>query len=152
MWIRIMISEIDPARRTESLGGRLVIADDSAEMRWLIRTVLGDAFLETAEAADGRELIWQLMRSRRGRGPSGKPALVVVADVIMPTYDGLQVLAAWQDGVPLVPLVVISSFPDADTRERALALGAVFLPKPFSRTQLRRATEQAIAQTSLITP
>jgi len=153
-----MIPEIDPergspasGRHVELLGGRLVIADDSAEMRWLIRAVLGDAFLEIAEAADGRELIWQLMRSRRGRGPQGKPALVVVADVFMPTYDGLQVLAAWQDGVPVVPLVVITSFPDADTRARAEALGAEFLPKPFARAQLRRATERAIARVSPIT-
>ena len=155
-----MIPEIDPergqgpasSRRTELLGGRLVIADDSAEMRWLIRAVLADQFLEVAEAADGRELIWQLMRSRRGRGPNGAPALVVVADVFMPTYDGLQVLAAWQDGVPTVPLVVITSFPDPDTRARAQALGAEFLPKPFSRAQLRRATEQAIAQTQSVMP
>ena len=135
-----------PVRRTERLGGKLIIADDSAEMRFVIRAVIGDSFAEIAEASDGRELIWQLMRSRRGRDAQGLPALVVIADVIMPVYDGLQVLTAWQDGEAVVPLVVISSFPSDDARERAAVLGAQFLAKPFTRAELRRAVEQAIAR------
>jgi CheY-like chemotaxis protein len=137
--------EQGPVRRVQRLGGKLIIADDSAEMRFVIRAVIGDAFTEVAEAADGRELIWQLMRSRRGRDSAGLPGLVVIADVCMPTYDGLQVLTAWQDGEAVVPLVVITSFPSDEARERAAVLGAQFLPKPFTRADLRKAVEAAIA-------
>lgn len=141
-------SSPESGQRTELLGGRLIIADDDQDMRWLVRAILGARFAEIVEAGDGRELIWHLMRSRRGRTATGQPGLVVVADVRMPVYDGLQVLAAWQDGEPRVPLVVITSFPDEETRERAAQLAAVFLAKPFTRASMTDAVVQAIARIS----
>lgn len=135
-------------QRADLLGGRLIIADDDQDMRWLVRTILGARFAEIVEAGDGRELIWHLMRSRRGRIAGGRPGLVVVADVRMPIYDGLQVLTAWQDGEPRVPLVVITSFPDEETRERAALLRAVFLAKPFTRASMTDAVAQAIVRIS----
>ena len=141
-----MTPETERKVRADTLGARLIIADDHEEMRWLVRTILGDQFDEVVEAADGRELIWHLMRSRRGRTRAGKPGLVVVADVWMPVYDGLEVIAAWQDGEPSVPLVVITSFPEEATRQRAELLGAIFLVKPFSRADLLAAVAQAIGE------
>ncbi|HTJ46292.1 MAG TPA: response regulator [Kofleriaceae bacterium] len=141
-----MTPETSRSARPDSIGARLIIADDNEEMRWLVRAILGDRFEEIVEAADGRELIWHLMRSRRGRTRAGKPCVVVVADVWMPVYDGLEVIAAWQDGEPNVPLVVITSFPEEAVREKAAMLGAVFLAKPFTRADLLAAVAQAIGE------
>ena len=114
---------------------RLVIADDSPEMRWLVRSAVGAEFAEVVEAADGRELFWELLRSSRTHGENQ----VIVTDLCMPTYDGLEVLDAWLDLNPRVPTILITAFPSEAVRERAAQLGAVLLAKPFSTATLRAA-------------
>jgi len=120
---------------------RLLIADDSPEMRWLIRSLVGDRYAEIAEAADGRELFWQLLRAAYLEDRS----LIVIADVYMPIYDGLQVVDACRYLGFDVPLLVISAFPSAELRERVARLGVPMLPKPFTGPQLERAVAQLSA-------
>jgi CheY-like chemotaxis protein len=117
---------------------RLLIADDSPEMRWLIRSMLGHKFGEVAEAADGRELFWQLLRAAYIEDRS----LLVIADVYMPIYDGLQVLDAFRYLGFDLPLLVISAFPNDHIRERVARLGVPMLPKPFTGPQLERAVAE----------
>lgn len=129
------------------MTAQLIIADDCAEMRWLVRTALREEFPHAIEAEDGRQLFWQLLRSSFAAGPKQPTNLVVIADVFMPGYDGLEVLSAWQDPNHPVPLVVITCFPDEEVRMRAARIGAVLLPKPFSCATLRRVVREA-AQTT----
>lgn len=121
----------------------LVIADDDADMRSLVRSTLHRDYPDALEVADGRDLFWQLVR--HSFAPRGKELreLVIVADVRMPAYNGLDVLDAWQDTDDSAPIVVITSFPDDDVRERVEALGATLLPKPFTRAHLRAAVQAA---------
>jgi CheY-like chemotaxis protein len=115
---------------------RLVIADDSAEMRWLVRTALGDDFGEVVEAADGRELFWTLLRSSF-RSTADEEDQVIVTDLCMPAYDGLDVLDAWRDLYPHARAVLITAFPSEAVRRRAQEVGATLLAKPFSTSTLR---------------
>lgn len=117
----------------------VLVADDSAEMRAFVRGALGHDYPDVVEAEDGRQLFWQLMRS--SFTPSGRAAepMVIVADVCMPAYSGLDVLDAWHDDGPPPPVVVITSFPDDVTRARVDRLGAILLAKPFTRAKLRDA-------------
>lgn len=138
-----MTSE-NPTRPALRTGPRLVIADDSADMRWLIRSILAPEFGEIVEAADGRQLIWALIRTQEKHHL--EPDTVVVADVYMPVYDGLEVLHAWQDGESRVPVVIVTAFPNDDVRQIAARLGAVLLAKPFLREELRAAVATAIAR------
>ena len=62
---------------------------------------------------------------------------VIVTDLCMPTYTGLEVLAAWREIWPRVPTILITAFPSAAVQDRARLLGAVVLAKPFSTTALR---------------
>lgn len=114
---------------------RLLIADDSPEMRWLIRSAVASRFEEIAEARDGRELFWQLLRAAYIEDRS----LVAIADVCMPIYDGLQVIDAFQYLGFHVPLLVISAFTTAAMRERVARMGVRLLAKPFSGAQLQAA-------------
>jgi CheY-like chemotaxis protein len=116
---------------------RLVIADDSAEMRWLVKEAVGRDFDEVVEAADGRELFWALLR-RDFMSSNAENDQVLVTDLFMPTYDGLDVIAAWRDLQPKAPIVLITAFPSGVVRKRAEELGAVMIAKPFSTTQLRQ--------------
>jgi CheY-like chemotaxis protein len=120
----------------------LLIADDDADMRALVRETLRPEFPDAIEVADGRDLFWQLMRASFGIG-IGDRDLVIVADVRMPAYNGLDVLDAWQDQRRDIPIVVITSFPDEAVRRRIDDLDALLVAKPFSRGKLREAVRHA---------
>jgi len=118
---------------------RLVIADDSAEMRWLVRATIGSRFDDVVEAADGRALMWQLLRASF----HDQRDLFVITDLAMPGYHGLDVLDAWRELERDAPTVVITAFPSLAVRERAARLGVVVLAKPFSTAALRATIREA---------
>ena len=131
-----------PSSMTIASKPRLIIADDSADMRWLVRSTLPE-FTDVLEAADGRQLFSLLLRASVAAGSSEPAALVLIVDVRMPVYDGLEVLDAWQDDEPHIPVIVITSFPDDAVRAEVERLGAILLPKPFTRATLRRVVNAA---------
>lgn len=118
----------------------LLIADDDADMRAMVRSTLRGDFPDALEIVDGRELFWHLMRASFTPNGRERP-VVVVADVRMPAYTGLEVLAAWHGEQGPVPVVVITSFPDHDVETQVAKLGATLLPKPFTRAKLRQAVQ-----------
>ena len=126
----------------------LVIADDDPNMRALVRSALRGSFPEAVEVSDGRGLLWHLVRSSFAKRGDDLRELVIVADVRMPEYNGLDVLDAWQDGESDAPIVIITSFPDDDTRARVEKLGATLLAKPFSRASLKAAVDAAAQRTA----
>ncbi|HTQ02347.1 MAG TPA: response regulator [Polyangiaceae bacterium] len=117
------------------------MADDSAEQRWTLRLALSMMGFEVHEAADGRELFWAL--EGLARKPAAEPELVI-ADVYMPAYNGLDVLSAWVESAPFHPLIVITAFPDDVLTKRVAELGATLLPKPFTLADLSRSVRQAL--------
>jgi CheY-like chemotaxis protein len=123
---------------------RLVIADDSPEMRWFVRSAIGAEFREVVEAVNGRELLWTLLRSRISKTDLDHRDLVIT-DLYMPGYDGLDVLDAWRDREARVPTIVITAFPSETIRQRAKDLKVVLLAKPFTRAALRQALHEVEA-------
>jgi DNA-binding response OmpR family regulator len=121
----------------------LIIADDNSDMRTLVRSTLRRDYPDVIEAADGRQLFWQLLRTSFVSSGKMPAQLVVIADVFMPTYNGLDVLDAWHDRGTHVPVIVITAFPDDRVRARVRKIGGILLPKPFSRTSLRDAVAEA---------
>jgi DNA-binding response OmpR family regulator len=132
-----LLRESQPARP------RVLVADDSSEQRWTLRLALSMMGFEVSEAADGRELFWALEELARA---THKVPTLVIADVYMPAYDGLEVLEAWRDAIAGNTVIFITAFPDSVVARRVKALGAELLPKPFSlhafsecvRSSLRR--------------
>jgi DNA-binding response OmpR family regulator len=64
---------------------------------------------------------------------------LLISDVRMPTCTGMQILeqlraAHWQ-----TPVILMTAFGDAATRQHAKALGAVLFDKPFDIDDLRTA-------------
>jgi len=110
---------------------RVLVADDSSEQRWTLRLALSMMGFDVLEAADGRELFWALEELSRHGGP--EPSLVI-ADVYMPAYDGLEVLEAWREAMPNRAVIFITAFPDSVVARRVQALGAELLAKPFTLT------------------
>ncbi len=108
---------------------RVLVADDDAQMRRLVRSVLERDGLTVTEAVDGLDALDQIAQQR--------PDLVVI-DMDMPRLDGLGVLEELGASMQTVQLPVIMLTARTDeTESRALELGAHdYLTKPVRPTAL----------------
>lgn len=120
-----------------SMRFRILVADDDTEFRQLVTTVLeGDGY-EVQQAANGRQLL-DLLASWYDLGLLDASCHLIISDVRMPGYSGLDVLASLHGLGSRIPVIVITAFGDDDTRFLAAGLGAVaFLAKPFDMDDLR---------------
>jgi signal transduction histidine kinase/DNA-binding response OmpR family regulator len=109
--------------------GRVLIADDNADMREYARRLMADRWaVETA--ANGREAL----RLARARRPD-----VIVTDIMMPELDGLGLLRELRadDALRSVPVIMLSARAGEETRIEGLEAGADdYLVKPFSARDL----------------
>jgi DNA-binding NarL/FixJ family response regulator len=96
---------------------RVVIADDAADIRMLIRFALDQdgRFDVVAEAADGLEALDVLGRTKTD---------ALLLDLAMPRMDGLEVLEVLHGQEQPPPVVVFSGFTSQDMIDRAMSLGA----------------------------
>lgn len=83
--------------------------------------------------ADGDALVTQAISS---------PPDVLVTDVRMPRRTGLDALSAVRQTLPDLPAVVITAFGDHAVHQRARALGAHSINKPFEPDELLDLVEQ----------
>jgi DNA-binding response OmpR family regulator len=110
---------------------RILVVEDDAGIRDLIRTRLNAAGYDTHIAKDGVEAMNRIGELR----PNG-----VVLDINMPNMDGFSVLQAMRDSPsrrPCAPVLVLTARHDATDVRRAVSLGAKdYLTKPFNDSQL----------------
>ena len=135
--------ESTPARGTERRR-RVLVAEDDADMRRLVATVLRMAGHKVVEAKDGMEVLDRLESTIW----SERPDLfdVIVSDIQMPGLSGLDVLASLRCAYWNTPVVLITAFGDDETRAEALDLGAAaVLDKPLDPTSLRAAVLTAVS-------
>ena len=117
-------------------GKRVVlVVDDDAAIRRVVRTVLEADNFEVVEAADGPAALL-LLDAIMGRGPDA-----VVLDIMMPGIDGIEVCRRIDH--EKIKVVMLSARDDAETRMRAADAGAeAYLTKPFSAIELLDAVEK----------
>lgn len=111
---------------------RVIVADDEAPARYLLRSYLGDeGFLpeEIREAADGFELVDLVAEFR--------PHLCFV-DIRMPGIDGLEAIGRCAQTSSGTTWVVVSSHAEFEYARSALRLGVTeYLVKPVDPEDLR---------------
>jgi two-component system OmpR family response regulator len=122
----------------------VLIVDDDAHIRDVVRYALTAAGFRTAEAADGHQAL--------ARFASARPDLVIL-DVMMPELDGTEVCRRLR-ATSRVPIVFLSSRDEDVDRIVGLELGGDdYIGKPFSprelvarvRAVLRRVGEREVA-------
>jgi CheY-like chemotaxis protein len=120
------------------MPNRILIIDDYADNRELLRLMLEQVGYVVSEAGDGSE---GLEMARR------EPPDAALVDLSMPGLDGWNVLKALRaDERTLgIPCAAVSAFADG-ARDRALAHGFnAYLTKPFRRSELLETIEQLLA-------
>jgi two-component system KDP operon response regulator KdpE len=106
----------------------ILIVDDEPPIRRLLRTSLASQGFQVSEAADGRDALAEVGRSRPG---------LVVLDLGLPDMDGTEVIRTLRDGGNAVPILVLSSRADEKGKVEALDLGADdYVTKPFGTAEL----------------
>jgi DNA-binding NtrC family response regulator len=115
-----------PARRAP----RVLLAEDDAAMRELLARALRRAGFDVVEARSGYETLEWL-----AHGIIHEPPLwfdLVISDVRMPGYDGLNILASLRQVPVHVPVILITAFGTREVHAAAIKLGAfAMLDKPF---------------------
>lgn len=120
---------------------KILIADDVAEMRNMIRSMLESAGHEVLEAQNGRAAIKVLQ---------GTEIIdVIVTDILMPEADGLEVIRA-AAGRPDLGIIAISGGGNYMPAAVSLAMSEAFgarkvLFKPFRKQELLDAVNSVIA-------
>ena len=72
---------------------------------------------------------------------------LVVSDVRMPVCTGMQILEQLRAARWHVPVILMTAFGDAATREHARTLGALLFDKPFDLDDLRTAVASLLRRT-----
>ncbi len=112
-------------------GSRIVALDDDRVYLAKLESILRPLEL-TLQATDNPETLWMALEAR-------KPDMVIL-DVNMPRYDGIQVCRAIKTNPRFedVPVLFVSSRPEAVVRSQAFSIGADdFVDKAVSPSELR---------------
>jgi DNA-binding response OmpR family regulator len=106
---------------------RVLVIDDDADIRLLLRQLLERAGFAVDEAADGKTGLRQLF--------ANVPSLVIL-DVSMPDLDGYQTLERIRD-LSDVPVLMLTARTQELEKVRGLSAGADdYVAKPFGRQEL----------------
>ena len=118
-------------------ASRILVVDDEADIRGLLKEILSEEGYDVDVAADAG----QARTSRATQVPD-----LVLLDIWMPDTDGITLLREWSDTDGYdCPVVMMSGHGTVETAVEATRLGAFdFVEKPLSLTKLLRTVERAL--------
>jgi two-component system chemotaxis sensor kinase CheA len=124
-----------------SSSSRILVVDDARIVREVERSILEQAGYEVVTASDGMEALAELAE---------RPCDLVVSDIEMPRMDGLELTSRIR-GMPRLaqlPVILLTSRPDEDTRRRGLEAGAdgYVVKSGFDRLALLGMVEKALGR------
>ena len=122
----------------QAMTERILVVDDEEPIRDVISSVLNAAGFNTRQACSSMEALAILS--------SAGEFQLVLADLIMPEFDGIALLERAQEKYPDMPVIVVTAVHDITVALAAIRNGAYdYLLKPFEREQIlvmvRRALE-----------
>jgi len=120
-------------------GKRVLIVEDQADIRMVIRGFLERGGYEPDEAADGTEGL--------AKAESSRPD-VILLDVEMPGVDGYEVCHGLKENpeTKTIPVIFVTGVEDVELNRRAYQAGAVAcITKPFRFEALVAVVDAALA-------
>jgi len=116
----------------------VLVVDDEPLIAMALEAALEDAGYSVTTAANGRQGLERLAEAR---------ADVVLLDMMMPVMNGPAMLAAMAADPELrgIPVIVLSSLPEATIRARADGVAAI-LRKPYTADEVLRAIGRVLGE------
>src|SRR6185295_5236345 len=113
----------------------ILVADDDASIRSLLRQLLTDEGYSITEAATGTEVVSQVSES--------SPDLVIM-DVRMPELDGIEALPKVKQASPKTSVLIMTAFGSSNAAIKAMELGAFdYITKPFELDKISHTVKRA---------
>lgn len=115
-------------------GARILVIDDNAELRMLLKEILEEKGFTVFEAGDGQEALEVLERTL---------IHLAIVDLDMPRVNGLQFTHRAKAGHPQLPVIMVTAYAQFYSPAEILAAGVdAFLQKPLDWDRLMKAIEQ----------
>ena len=118
---------------------RVLVVDDSADIRGFMRAALEHEGYRVALAENGRQA---LERQRE------QPAELLVTDIFMPDVDGIETIARFKSEFPSVPVIAMSAGGAAKMQDYLRIAGYIgadaVLAKPFGVEELVRTVRRVL--------
>ena len=109
---------------------RILVVEDQADLRGILRDLLTGSGYDVVEAADGRDAV--------AKAKSARPDLILM-DIQLPILDGYETTRQIRadPNLKTTPIVAVSSFAMKGDEEKASASGCdSYVTKPYSPIQL----------------
>ncbi|HEV2249098.1 MAG TPA: sigma-54 dependent transcriptional regulator [Candidatus Limnocylindria bacterium] len=114
----------------------LLVADDDASIRSLLKQLLSDEGFAVLEASTGTEVVDKVKES--------SPDLVIM-DVRMPELDGIEALARLKSTNPKTAVLIMTAFGSSNAAIRAMELGAFdYITKPFELDKISHSVKRVL--------
>ncbi|MFV3404239.1 MULTISPECIES: response regulator [Pseudomonas] len=116
----------------------ILIVDDSASMRQLVRISLAAAGHTVIEACDGQDALAKL---------TGQKVNLIISDVNMPNLDGIGLVKALKarNEYRFTPIMMLTTESEQSKKAQGQAAGAkAWMVKPFQPQQLLAAVEKLV--------
>ena len=123
----------------EAKRAKILIVDDSKNIRKLLSVILKNGKHAIIESGDGNEALEKARNER--------PDLILL-DVIIPGKDGITVCREIKADKRTkdIPVIVITSDTSHETRQKAISSGAAaFITKPFEPKDIREAVKKHLS-------
>lgn len=118
--------------------GRVLVVDDEADVRKVVRLTLSRAGYDVVEAEDGAQAIETM---KAGDNPLMIDA--VLCDIRMPKVNGVETIDYLRTQFPSVPIVVMTGHPDVGGASELFKRGVVdYLVKPVGLAMLTTAVHR----------
>ena len=118
--------------------GKILVVDDQRNMRTTLAIMLRGVGYDVDEAADGAQ--------GREQGATGAYD-VVITDLRMGEYDGIEVLRTIKDAQPMTEVIVMTAYGSVENAVEAMREGAYdFITKPLKRAHVLAVVGKRVAR------
>ncbi len=116
--------------------GRILVVDDEDSIREYLGMMLEREGYEVQSAADGKKAV---------RLSSKESFDAVITDIQLPGMTGIDLLSAFRESDPTVPIIIVTGHASQESAIKALNLGAFYyLLKPVSNEELKQVVRNAL--------
>jgi two-component system chemotaxis response regulator CheY len=118
--------------------GNVLVVDDEADIRKMVKMTLTKAGYDVTDAEDGEKGIAAVKAG-------GFNLSTIICDLAMPKVSGMEAIAYFRSQYPSVPVIVLSGTGTVDKASALFKQGVVeFLAKPVEPDKLVAAVHKAV--------